>query len=78
MHIFPNGKKYRDIETNIKPQVKPHKKQVVCDGMIFNSLTDASKYLQEDFRRFSAWLLGINKMPESYVARGLQYLEAHN
>lgn len=78
IYWYNKGLKYRDIETNTKPQVKPHKKQVFCDGMIFNSLTDASKYLQEDFRRVSAWLLGINKMPKSYVARGLQYLEAHN
>jgi hypothetical protein len=76
IYWYNKGLKYRDIKTDIKPQVRPHKKQVFCDGKIFDSLTDASKYLQEDFRMVSIWLLDANKMPKHYIARGLRYLDA--
>ena len=74
VYWYEKGLRYRDITTPIKPQKRPHRKQVTCDGMIFNSLSEVSKYLQVDFRVVSPWLLGKIKMPQQYVDRGLNYV----
>lgn len=74
VYWYEKGLRYRDIKIPIKPQKRPHRKQVICDGVVFNSLTEASKYLQMDFRVVSSWLLGKIKIPQEYVDRGLSYV----
>ena len=52
---------------------KNNKKKVVCEGIIFESITSCAKYYQVDRKKLDRYLLGQVKMKPEWVERGLRF-----
>lgn len=61
--------------TNIKPQDGNHRCiKIVCDDIVFESMTDCAKYYDVKISTISSWLAGLNPMPQKFKKLGLKYL----
>lgn len=52
---------------------KEHKKKVICEGIIFESIASCAKYYQVERRSLNRYLLGRVKMKPEWVERGLRF-----
>ena len=52
---------------------KNNKKKVICEGIIFESITSCAKYYQVDRKKLDRYLLGQVKMKHEWVERGLRF-----
>lgn len=52
---------------------KPHKRKIICDGIIFNSISECAKYYKVDRRTMNAWLLGKMITPKEFINMGFNY-----
>ncbi len=50
------------------------RKRVVCDGVIYESITIAANALGENRINLNRWIGGTRTMPEKYKAMGLAYI----
>lgn len=51
------------------------KKKIICDGVIYNSLTDFAKSQGVSLSTVSKWLKGSRTMPNEFKEKGLSYYE---
>ena len=66
---------YKIKQSDEKLEYKPKYKKVICDGLIYNSITECSKHYGVHKSNMSNWLKGKNKMPDKFVDLGLMYYE---
>ena len=50
-------------------------KAVVCQGLIFDTITECSQYYNVNYRNMNRWLLGTRPMPKEFKAKGLHYYD---
>ena len=62
---------YLNRETN---SYEPKLKKVVCDGKIFDNITECALYYDLKPSTMGKWLNKINGMPQKYIKLGLHYL----
>lgn len=53
-------------------------KKVICEGKIFNTVTEFSKYYNVKRRSVGSWLNGTRRMPQEFYDKGLRYLNEDN
>ena len=53
--------------------ITPHAKKVICDGIIFNTITDCCEKYNIKPNAMCNWLKGKYKMPEEFKRMGLAY-----
>jgi len=53
-------------------------KKVICDNILFNSITKCAKYYGVDRRTMNDWVLGNYKMPQKFIEMGLDYYIENN
>lgn len=68
---FMNGNDFYKQRKNNSPT---NNKKVMCDGFVFNSQLELSKYLDVDYRYINKLLNGKN-LPKKWIRRGLSYFE---
>lgn len=54
---------------------KIHSKKIICDGIIFNSISECSRFYDVERRLMSSWLLGKTPMSQEFIDKGLCYLK---
>lgn len=59
----------------VKRKNKSCNKKVICDGIIFNSITECAKYYKCNPTTMGKWLKGKNPMPQEFKNKGLKYYE---
>ncbi len=72
--MFLEGE-YKIKESKTQMEYKPKYKKVICDGIIYNSITECSKYYGIHKSNMSNWLKGKHKMPKQFIELGLMYCE---
>lgn len=58
-----------------KGRKNPNCKKVICDGKIFYSVGECSKYYNLKYSTLTSWLNGNNKIPCEWEEKGLSYYE---
>lgn len=53
----------------------PRAKKVFCDGIVFGCIKFCANYYNININTLSAWLRGINPMPEEFKKKGLKYYQ---
>nr|DAE60076.1 MAG TPA: INTRON-ASSOCIATED ENDONUCLEASE 1/DNA Complex-DNA COMPLEX, EXTENDED STRUCTURE, ZN-FINGER.2A [Caudoviricetes sp.] len=53
----------------------PRARKVFCDGMVFGCIKFCANYYDININTLSAWLRGINPMPEEFKKKGLKYCQ---
>ena len=48
-------------------------KMIICDGKIFDSITDCANYYKIKIFTMSKWLIGKNPTPQNFIDMGLAY-----
>lgn len=61
------------IERFVKMNKETKSKKVVCDGKLYNSVTECSSVFNLNKQTMSAWLSGQNKMRQEFVDMDLHY-----
>ena len=77
--FFDKGLKYLDGEDNTRERKDYNigetcKKKVICDGIIYESITEASNAYGVSSSSMSTWLTGVNPTPQKFINLGLDYL----
>ena len=73
INIYPKyDKNVHGENANIKV-FNQNKKMVICDGMIFNSLTECANFYGEIRQTMGRWLAKTRPMPQKYKDLGLRY-----
>lgn len=68
------GKKHTQESIEKMRKNSWHNTKVICDGIIFDSITKCAEYLElGKSRQIFAWLRGKNSMPSFYKDKGLGY-----
>lgn len=65
--------KYYSEEEVIKYEKIKKGKEIVCDNMIFNSISECSRYYNVDRRKMNYWLLKPQYMPQEFKSKELNY-----
>lgn len=71
--IEKNLKYLNKSNTKIKRQNK--NKKVICDGVIYESITECSCYYNIKLGTMVGWLINKNGMPKKFIDLGLRYLD---
>lgn len=72
------GLKYLGDVRVAEIQTHQHSKMVLCDGLIFNSISKCAKYYNIKNATLSLWLNGKSAMPQGYIDKGLRFLDDEN
>lgn len=65
----------RRLRTERSRKDNPNSKKVICDGVLYDSLTDMSETYDVNINTVSNWLVGDNKMPKKFADLGLRFLD---
>lgn len=63
----------KKLSESHKGQVPSNRKKVICNNIIYDSLTDFCKQNNIDIRNLSAWLREIKEMPIQWREQNLRY-----
>lgn len=64
---------YKIKQSDTRLEYKPKYIKVICDGVIYDSITKCANYYNIYKGNMSRWLKGQSKMPEKFVELGLTY-----
>lgn len=68
------GLKYLDDEIKLyKVQTNSNKRQVICNGIIFNSINQCAKFYNIKRQLLNDWLLNPHRIPQQFKDMGLDY-----
>lgn len=70
--FYKNGLMYENTCPNY---VSEDFNKVICDGILYDNITECSKSINVNHWSISKWLNGTNKMPEEFVDRGLSFVK---
>lgn len=62
-----------DGSTEYQKQKRHTRISVVCDGVVYNTITDCAKFYGVRDNRMSRWLSGARSMPQTFIDMGLAY-----
>ena len=68
------GLRYLDDETTVfKVQTVSRKKQIICDGKVFETIKDCSIFYGVNYSTMTNWLKDRNPIPKEFKDMGLDY-----
>lgn len=73
IRISSTGRKHSNESKQLMKEKSWNKKRVMCDGIVFNSITDCANYLSVSRNQLSSWLNGEYSFSEEYVNRGIGF-----
>lgn len=73
--FYDKGLRYLNFDSNIEPENKEYNcKKVICDDIIFDSITLCSDYYNVKMSNMSSWLSNKTSTPQEFINLGLRYL----
>lgn len=80
--LYDKGLQYINDDAKVKKRTaqnrgnSPMARKVICDGIIFDCLTDCASYYNINIITMGDWLRGKHSMPVEFFEIGLKYLDS--